>query len=772
MPDAPPSIPAMDIPTPDAGGPPPAHGRAPGPGGRFLSLYLATGGLALVNWFVLGSSPLALTAVVPNSPHAAGYFLFLAVLAPLFLVLGSLWNQLACRFGALPLPRATLIAEWAGLAVLPFLGFSAFAARTARGLLILQGICVLLMLLLRLVGMLVHARRRLLDGTGGLRLLITAGLPFIIYLGLFCWLGSTSSTTGDEPYYLMVAKSIAQDRDVSLNNQFVPRAYGSFYWRRRLAPQNMMRTPSGWKSSAYTTLFPLILAPGSLVEPRWGPTILVILLSSLLAAQIFLLTRDLTEDDRAAFFAWGVASFSLPLLAFSSQVYPETAAALLACILLRTALAGKRADGWRTIALGLFLPAILLPALKARYLSISLAGLAVWALRTRKTRRVALLAVAVAMALAALVALDYLFLEKTMLLARFPALDLIFRLKKLIRFGPIATAGLLADQEFGLLPYSPLYFLVPAGIWWSVRKGASRHLLLLLPVVVYLTVLIGHFGHLWYGGFSQPSRYLVAVLPLTAPFLGWAWKEGRGAWFRAFVALALVWSALVAFPFFLQPAFRFQQADGINNILGLLGARRGMLLGRILPSFLNLEGWCLRSLAVLALVLLAPSLLFILTRKSREGWARTTAAALVMAVAAGLLVRGAIHRPTRSLEAESLPQRGGKISTSLQGGPVVIFDGPGWVEGEIYTRRENLLLAMAVGVRGDQNRPVMAVTLDGRAVGRMELSGTVKHYLRRDYRVVLSAPPGKHTLRFYLHFPGRPPRSSAYLDRFTLTPLG
>ena len=84
---------------------------------------------------------------------------------------------------------------------------------------------------------------------------------------------------------------------------------------------------------------------------------------------------------------------------------------------------------------------------------------------------------------------------------------------------PRGVLGLFFDQEYGLLPYSPIYLLVGLGCWLMLRRSATRWQLvgLMTTTVVYLLTVTQYY--MWWAGWSIPARFLVPVLPLVAPML-------------------------------------------------------------------------------------------------------------------------------------------------------------------------------------------------------------------------------------------------------------
>ena len=84
---------------------------------------------------------------------------------------------------------------------------------------------------------------------------------------------------------------------------------------------------------------------------------------------------------------------------------------------------------------------------------------------------------------------------------------------------PRGLLGLLVDQKFGLLVYSPLYLLALAGAWLMLRRSHQRAQAVAIIVTAGLFVLATTRFYMWWGGTSAPARFLVPILPLAAPLI-------------------------------------------------------------------------------------------------------------------------------------------------------------------------------------------------------------------------------------------------------------
>jgi len=193
----------------------------------------------------------------------------------------------------------------------------------------------------------------------------------LVYLVVFAVM--KPSTTGDEPHYLLVAESIAFDGDVDLRNDYASK-------ERTLRVVNVWPLDPIYHAADYGKsghLRPLhgvglsaLLAPGVALGGLTGARLVMVLIAALLAHQLYRLLVELGFRRRYRIAAWIATVFCLPIVAFSSQIYPELPGALLVLVALRIMVRGAVSP--RALALGSAASAALF-WLHVRYLPISFA---------------------------------------------------------------------------------------------------------------------------------------------------------------------------------------------------------------------------------------------------------------------------------------------------------------------------------------------------------------------------------------------------------------
>jgi hypothetical protein len=172
---------------------------------------------------------------------------------------------------------------------------------------------------------------------------VSGAVPFVVALAVYlvAYAVMDPGTTGDEPHYLLVAESIAFDGDVDLRNDYASR-------ERTLRVVNVFPLDPNLHAARYKEsgeLRPLhgvglsvLVAPGVGLGGLTGARLVMVLIAALLAFQLYRLLADLGFRTLYRIAAWVAVAFCLPVLPFSSQIYPELPGALLVVVVLRVLL--------------------------------------------------------------------------------------------------------------------------------------------------------------------------------------------------------------------------------------------------------------------------------------------------------------------------------------------------------------------------------------------------------------------------------------------------
>ena len=160
---------------------------------------------------------------------------------------------------------------------------------------------------------------------------------------------------------------------------------------------------------------------------------------------------------------------------------------------------------------------------------------------------------------------------------------------------PVILLRLLLDPSKGLLIFSPVLLLAPAG-WRAARAALGRRgFITLLAVPASVILLYAGYPN-WHGGWTVGPRYLVAAIPFVAFPLALMWRGRVSHILAGYSAVAVVVTS-VAFPFVPPPfplpwgSFAFPMLrDGLiaPNIIHLLEPRLAALIPALLLAALPL----------------------------------------------------------------------------------------------------------------------------------------------------------------------------------------
>ncbi len=523
-------------------------------------------------------------------------------------------------------------------------------------------------------------------------------LPLALYLFAWPWATTARVPDGDEPYYLLLAHSLAEDFDVDLADEYRDQSWRSFT-TVPVAPQPGDPVGDGGAIySRHSALLPLALAPLYLLAGPFGAQLGMLVLAAAAAAAGFGAARArFPGAPRGVLAAWAMLAFAPPLLLYAGQFWVEVPAALLVALACR---ALARLDSPPTLSstpapapsrrdlLALAAALIALPLLKLRFLALALplGALAVARLRASKPRRRELLWLA---ALAALTLLGlglWNFWRYGNPLRMYAGSDLaIFDVPLFVQLR--GDCGLFFDSAFGLFALAPIWLLLLPAVVRSFRRrtpeSPARAPLAEIAALLPYLLLIG-MRREWYGGWSPPFRYGVVLLPALAlalpPLLAPRPLAGGLRWLCATLSTL---SASVALVYLAHPAWVYSLANGSSRLLDELSHGLSDDLVRLFPSMVRVRPatWIVPLVVALGVLALGGRYaqgprLRTRRRSSRNLW--PLAAAALLLAWSGMLV--AAHRlPTSRIEFEDawVSHRGGALYPERWTVDRTRFDG-GW----------------------------------------------------------------------------------------------
>ena len=389
-------------------------------------------------------------------------------------------------------------------------------------------------------------------------------------------------TASDEPHYLIVMQSLVLDHDLDLANDYAGDRYLSYY-PAPITDIHGIHVGSAIYSIRDLGLVFLGVVPFAIGE-RTGVLALLCVAGALLAAQIYLLLRDLAFDRRVAFLAVAAVVFTHPVLTYTAEVYPE----LLAALAFVTAVRALRRGPLATLG-DLALASVCvgaLPWLTTRaWFAVIGVGLVIAyrAFRPFGWRRV----VAGAAPFAGLILLlSYLNERQFGLFMPSAGYYLIRDQQQVLAFAPqVGALGLFFDRTFGLIGRAPVYLLAFLGAYalWR-RRGSHGAVLVPLTLGWLLSFLyIADIAYWWADG-SPSSRYLVATVPLLAAAIaGGIETVALAGRVRSILVIAAwaaaAWSVYAVFSYAMEPTLGYDLATDVQSGVG---TRFWLYVGRIL----------------------------------------------------------------------------------------------------------------------------------------------------------------------------------------------
>ena len=345
---------------------------------------------------------------------------------------------------------------------------------------------------------------------------------------------------GDEPHYLVITQSLLRDGDLRIENNHRAEHYLEYY-DAALKPDFMRRGTDREIYSIHAPGVSAVVLPAFAVAGYPGAVVTVVAVGALGMAMLWTLVFRLTASVGAAWVGWAAIATSSPVLLHAFTIYPDpvggalTLVALGALVALEIRTAALSGKQWVGIGAAL----ALLPWLHTRFAIIAGGlGLAIvlrlWREAGRRGGVWRFLSVPVASALAWFGYFVVIYGTPN------PAAPYGTRPEGGLSFIPAGLTGLLLDQQFGLLTTAPVLVAGLAGLVVLARERRRLALEILAVVIPYVAVAASY--PMWWGGYSAPARFLVALVPMLALPVGVLWARGS-ATTRAVIGVLLALSA-------------------------------------------------------------------------------------------------------------------------------------------------------------------------------------------------------------------------------------
>ena len=366
--------------------------------------------------------------------------------------------------------------------------------------------------------------------------------------------GTVLFPSGDEPHYLIIAQSLWRDGDLKIENNHTQQDYKE-YFAPTLEPHFLTRGADNEIYSIHPVGMPVLITPIYAAGGYPAVVAAFVIMASVGAALMWLAIVRFSGSAGAATFAWVAVALTTPFLFNSFAIYPEVPAALAVVIAFISLADATEPSSWRRWLL-VGVAAAALPWLSTKYAPMSAAIVMVAIARVawpRPTRPTPLSAVtarrgAIASAVALLVPYvaslaGWFWFFNAIWGSPWPQAPYGQLAQTDLRNLVFGAPGLIADQEYGLLPYAPVYLLAIVGLWrmWRAGGEGARRAIEITLVFMALLGTVGAF-RIWWGGTAAPGRPLISGLLLLALPIAVAFKSSpAGSARRAaqFVLLAI-----------------------------------------------------------------------------------------------------------------------------------------------------------------------------------------------------------------------------------------
>jgi hypothetical protein len=357
-----------------------------------------------------------------------------------------------------------------------------------------------------------------------------SGLALMI-LALFIVVASLKAVpTGDEPHFLVMTQSLLHDGDFDLRNNYLDEDYLQ-YFPHHISDPHVIVEGNRWYP-IHSPGLPVLAAPWFAAGGRAGVVVMLALLTVASLRLIWSLMTRAGFAPRARAGAILAVAFTLPLASMAGQVYSEMPAFFFTALALQAIMAPVLV-GWDLAALAVSVA--FLPWLHPKFIVLAGALLVAAVIAHRRREAIKSLAAATGVFFASLVGVS--FLTHVWLHSWVPGRQIslgghsswVQLLTKNFHL-TAGYAGMLFDQQSGLLFASPVYVLAIAGILLLWRRNLS--LAIICVLVVAAVYLPAASWSIWYGGYASPARLLTPLLPVLAVGLasaldGWETRVRR-----------------------------------------------------------------------------------------------------------------------------------------------------------------------------------------------------------------------------------------------------
>lgn len=446
---------------------------------------------------------------------------------------------------------------------------------------------------------------------GKTALIILLVSAFIFALAFDIQFKRSWTTTGDEPHYLIASHSLIHDGDLDLKNDYDNRVFEKFS-KFDVSDRHITKV-EGKERPFHAPALSIILTPFYETAGVMGVRLFINIIFCVFLIYLYRVLLLLTKNRNIAFWVTLAPAFSLPLVVYSNQIFPEIFGALLSTISLYYLLKYRDAAEEDIPLPHIFIYSSMLslmPWLHMRFIVLLLP----------------------------MYALPYIVLYKksikTMLLYNVPfvisgsALAVFNTIVYSNFLGPATSEtlfssnffegmfGLFFDREFGILIYSPFYALAFLGIYHMARS--ERKVLVILPAVYFLYFLVIATYHHWYTGWAPVGRYVILWLPALVISAAYALHRNFNVYKAVFFGIFLFYSICVSVNMMMFPSLNFNEWSANTNNYNLLLSAASNFRINFNNLFPAIRYWENDSLLLLVIWIAATAAILVLLERKRK----------------------------------------------------------------------------------------------------------------------------------------------------------
>ncbi len=350
-------------------------------------------------------------------------------------------------------------------------------------------------------------------------------LLFLFYVITTTYITTIYPPTGDEPHYLLIAKSLIYDRDFNLENNYTDTKFYMDFYPAFLEYENIHNTKDKTGKGIYSIHspgLPFLISLPYFLGKRIGVQIFMNFLTALFIIVLFLYLQAAGISKKIAFLTVFITALTVPFLINSSLVLTEIPAVLIItyALLILTKFNSEKDH------ILFFIGISFLPFIHSKLALFSVIFYLYYYFLLLKSKKLKikneLLNNILVLITAFLFMLYYYSIYGKTATGALTSIYtsesfyFIFSIKHFIK----AFLATLFDRDYGLFIYNPFCIIFIWGILLVIFKKEKEKLLQLLFILPYYILFL-----LWkdWGGSMTPARQLIPVLPVfiyyTAYFL-------------------------------------------------------------------------------------------------------------------------------------------------------------------------------------------------------------------------------------------------------------